>query len=231
MAAPIDTALFDLDGCLYDMANGLEELVRCRIWEFMVARLGVADLGLAQQLWTVAFRRYNQSLRGLRAAGYTFDTDEYWRFIRGDTARLLTPRPETTALVAALSAAGVRCWVYTNCREREAVEALQALGIPLELFAGVLGADFQGKHCKPELEAFQAVLAHTGLDPRRCVMFEDSPKNLVTAKALGMRTVLVGSATLAEERSTASSFDAHVASCTLEEVRAAMPDLLPHGGQ
>jgi len=229
MAPPVDSALFDLDGCLYDMTNGLEEHVRSRIFEFMVARLGVEDVALAQQLWTVAFRRYNQSLRGLRAAGYALDTEEYWRFIRGDTARLLAPRPETTALVVALVAAGVRCWVYTNCREREAVEALQALGIPLSLFAGVLGADFQGGRCKPELASFQRVLAHTGLDPHRCIMFEDSPKNLATAKALGMRTILVGSVTCAEERGPACLFDAQVASCTLDEVRAAMPDLLPLG--
>lgn len=33
------------------------------------------------------------------------------------------------------------------------------------------------------------------LPPRRCIMVEDNLDNLLTAKSLGMRTVLVGAAT------------------------------------
>ena len=31
-----------------------------------------------------------------------------------------------------------------------------------------------------------------GLDPHKAVFFEDTPKNLEPAKAMGMRTVLIG---------------------------------------
>lgn len=138
-------ALFDLDGTLYAIGNGLEDHVRERIFAFMVERLGVEDAALARGLWHVAFRRYNQSLRGLRACGYTFDSDEYWRFIRGDSARFLSPTPQVGALIRSLRDAGIRCWIFTNCREREAVEALHALDLDPSLFAGVLGADFQAR--------------------------------------------------------------------------------------
>jgi FMN phosphatase YigB (HAD superfamily) len=143
MAAPVRDALFDLDGCLYPIGDGLEDHVRERIFAFMVERLRVADAALARELWHVAFRRYNQSLRGLRACGYSFDADAYWRFIRGDSARFLSPAPHVGALLQSLNAVGVRCWVFTNCREREAIEALHALDIDPALFRGVLGADFQ----------------------------------------------------------------------------------------
>ena len=227
-AGGVADALFDLDGCLYPIGNGLEDYVRERIVAFMVERLGVADAALAQEIWRTAFRRYNQSLRGLRACGYQFDADEYWRFIRGDTARFLTPCAQTCELLRSLNAAGVRCWVFTNCREREAHEALVALGLDASLFRGVLGADFQGGVCKPEPAAFARVLQHTGCDPRRTVFFEDSLKNLVTAKALGMHTVLIGGATAAEEGGAlAGVVDAQVPLCGLDAVRAALPQLWP----
>jgi hypothetical protein len=108
--------------------------------------------------------------------------------------------------------------------------------------------------CKPEAAAFARVIAHTGCDPAATVMFEDrcacpsimsahastadvpartadSFKNLVTAKALGMRTVLVGGITLAEEGPEhallSATLDAHVAVCGLDDVRAALPQLWP----
>ena len=110
--------------------------------------------------------------------------------------------------------------------------------------------------CKPEAAAFARVIAHTGCDPAATVMFEDrcvparllvvsahassadgpacaadSFKNLVTAKALGMRTVLVGGITLAEEGPEhallSATLDAHVAVCGLNDVRAALPQLWP----
>jgi FMN phosphatase YigB (HAD superfamily) len=145
MAPAVRDALFDLDGCLYPIGIGLEEHVRERIFAFMVERLGVSDAALARELWHIAFRRFNQSLRGLRACGYAFDADEYWRFIRGDSCRFLTPAPQVQALLRSLNDAGVRCWVFTNCREQEAVEALRALDLDPSLFRGVLGADFQAR--------------------------------------------------------------------------------------
>ncbi len=118
----------------------------------------------------------------------------------------------------------MRCWVLTNCRELEALETLQQLQISADMFNGVLGADFMGDVCKPEREAFAKVIAHTGLDPARTCMFEDSFRNLVTAKALGMRCVLVGATTLLEEgpaqEALAATLDASIPACTLAEVRA-----------
>ena len=39
--------------------------------------------------------------------------------------------------------------IFTNCREREAMEALELLGVA-DLFQGILGTDFMGEFCKPE---------------------------------------------------------------------------------
>ncbi len=45
---------------------------------------------------------------------------------------------------------------------------------------------------KPEMQGFLHLLKREHLAPANCIMVEDSPENLKTAKALGMKTVLVG---------------------------------------
>lgn len=57
-----------------------------------------------------------------------------------------------------------------------------------------------GDSAKPSHDAFRVALAAAGEAPGpHIAMFEDSLKNLRTAKALGLTTLLVGSATAAEE--------------------------------
>lgn len=93
--------------------------------------------------------------------------------------------------------------VFTNCHETQARQALEALGL-LDCFDGVFGAGRMGECCKPEPAAFEKLFAHFSIaHPHKCVFFEDSLKNLRTAKlAFGVRTVLVASPTLDEELAT-----------------------------
>jgi len=53
------------------------------------------------------------------------------------------------------------------------------------VFEGIVGADSMGEVCKPEQAAFQRAIDICGADPKATVMFEDSFKNLRTAKELG----------------------------------------------
>lgn len=59
--------------------------------------------------------------------------------------------------------------------------------------------------------------------PSRVAFFEDSLKNLVAAKRVGMATVLIQGKTCAEEGGAAegmASVDAVVAACTTDAVKA-----------
>ena len=103
-------------------------------------KLGVETMELAAALWEVAFRRYNQSLRGLRAAGYKLDENAYWEFIRAGADRFLTPDSGVKALLESLPQ---RKWLFTNCRELEAKQALTLLGLD-GFFEGIIGADAMG---------------------------------------------------------------------------------------
>ena len=57
-------------------------------------------------------------------------------------------------------------------------------------------------------QAYRAVLRQIGCEPTRSVMVEDSIDNLVTARELGMKTVLV------REQEQDERFDAHVHSAS-----------------
>ena len=54
------------------------------------------------------------------------------------------------------------------------------------VFEGIIGSYSMGDVCKPEQAAFQKAVDICGADPKSIVMFEDSFKNLRTAKELSM---------------------------------------------
>ena len=62
----------------------------------------------------------------------------------------------------------------------------------LDVFDAIHGIGEVGYHPKPDPRSFAAVLKAHALDPARCAMFEDDPRNLEVPFSLGMRTVLVG---------------------------------------
>lgn len=86
-----------------------------------------------------------------------------------------------------------------------------------------------GGSCKPEAIAFELALQRCSADPCCTAMIEDSVKNLTTAKALCMITVLVASATTHEEGATPSdveaSVDAVVSELSVQQFQRALPQL------
>ncbi|XP_057966236.1 uncharacterized protein LOC131156517 [Malania oleifera] len=47
--------------------------------------------------------------------------------------------------------------------------------------------------CKPSLEAFEAAIRIANIDPNKTIFFDDSARNIASAKAAGLHTVIVGS--------------------------------------
>ena len=68
---------------------------------------------------------------------------------------------------------------------------LRALGLERH-FEAVFSIEHTGFRPKPQAAGFRRLLHRHGLHARSCVMVEDNLPKLVTARRLGMRTVLVG---------------------------------------
>ena len=143
----------------------------------------------AEPFWRPHFQKYNQTYRGLKAAGLEIDYDDYWATCRAGVDQFLG---EDKALKSFLESLPQKKYVVSNCNETQVHEALDVLGIS-KCFSGVYGAKFMLPHCKPEPQAFQKVLDDLQVDPTECAMFEDSYKNLVTCNNMGMATVFVES--------------------------------------
>jgi pyrimidine 5'-nucleotidase len=223
--------VFDLDGTLYAIANGYEAACRRRVFDYMVRTCpNVATVDDAREIWARWFKKYNQTLRALRrGAGYEIDEDEYWRVTRGDAREHLAPSEDVRAFVESLPGGRENKYVFTNCHETQAREALDALGLRDCFGDRVFGARGMGRECcKPEPEAFEKFFAAFGIareDRSKCVFFEDSLKNLRAAKAFGWTTVLVAGETFREETRERDGDCADVA-----DVAPAFVDLVVHGG-
>ena len=81
--------------------------------------------------------------------------------------------------------------LYSNAPRHYVHDVLRLLRVE-DAFEEVFAIEHARFRPKPEMAGFMRLLKKHRLRPARCVMVEDSPENLQTAKRLGMKTVLVG---------------------------------------
>mmetsp|Transcript_13336 Transcript_13336/g.28322 ORF Transcript_13336/g.28322 Transcript_13336/m.28322 type:complete len:229 (-) Transcript_13336:190-876(-) len=224
----IETLLFDLDGTLYPACNGYQDHCHQNIFRYMVDKLGFEDMKKAEVFWRDVFKKYNQTIRGLRAGGYEVDADDFWGYIREGPEKFLSKDPDVRVLLESLPQ---KKYIFTNCAEKQALQALEAMGIADCFEKDIFGSYFMDEVCKPEPAAFAKVFEHCKIDPHTTAFFEDSLKNIKTAKSLGMTTVLITGRTLKEEdgqqQEVEAVVDAVVQKPGKAEVQAALPWLWP----
>jgi putative hydrolase of the HAD superfamily len=180
---------FDLDGTLYPNSNGLWQAIRERMAEFMRERLEFPPDEIPE-LSRSYFEKYGTTLRGLQI-NHSVDSDEYLAYVH-DLAleEFISPDPELHDLLISLPQ---RKWIFTNADQNHAERVISILGIT-GCFEGIIDVRALDFLCKPDFEAYQRALALVnGNDPGICVLFDDSPRNLVPAHRIGFTTVLVGS--------------------------------------
>ncbi|MEU8758346.1 HAD-IA family hydrolase [Streptomyces sp. NPDC048659] len=125
-----------------------------------------------------------------------------------DVAHGVEVLPGTRELLAALPAG--RWAVVTSATRRLGEARLRAAGIEAPL---LIAADDITRG-KPDPEPFLLAAAKLGVDPARCVVFEDAPAGLAAGRAAGMRTVALATT---HER---SELDADAVVTDLSEVSA-----------
>ena len=180
----IDTWVFDLDDTLYPASSGFFPQVAERMGLY-VAEAFDLPLAEAKQEQRRLFLEYGTTLSGL-VAERGINVDEYAQFLmQVDYGRI----PANPALVETVNRLPGRVLIFTNGFEEHAKACLDQLGFPHEMFeaiADIRTIDFKPK---PRPIAFETFFDAHEVDPNRAIFFEDSPKNLRTAKDLGMQTV------------------------------------------
>jgi putative hydrolase of the HAD superfamily len=184
------TLFFDLDDTLYAPQNGLWLAIRDRMRCYLIERMGFSPEEV-ETLRHEYFVTYGTTLRGLIINHpERINVDEYLAFVHDiPLQEYIQPDPALQALLLSLPQ---HRWIFTNSDDRHAQRVLNVLGVS-NCFDGIIDIRALGFACKPVDEAYHRALAIAGeTDPGRCIMFDDSPRNLAPARALGFCTVLVG---------------------------------------
>ncbi|WP_051228316.1 pyrimidine 5'-nucleotidase [Pleomorphomonas oryzae] len=177
--------IFDLDDTLYPPESGVFTAVIGRIRAY-TARVTGATGEEAAALQRNYAARYGTALRGLMEE-HGVDPVEFLAEVHDVDRSVLGPHP---ALSAALTRLPGRKFILTSGTHAHAGETLVRLGID-DCFDGMFDIVDAGYLPKPAEATYAAFLARFSIEPTAAAMFEDTPRNLVVPRTLGMRTVLV----------------------------------------
>jgi putative hydrolase of the HAD superfamily len=178
--------VFDMDDTLYPREQGLMQLVQTRINAYVVEAVGL-DPASARVLQRQFLDEHGTTLAGLMA-NYTIDPAHFLHDVHDVPMDSLEPNPR---LVEQLMRLPGRRLVFTNGARDYADRVLDRLGVA-GCFDGVFTIEDADLTPKPAPSTFRHFIERYGLDPQRAAFFEDTPRNLEPAKALGMTTVLIG---------------------------------------
>lgn len=179
--------LFDLDNTLYAPDRHLFGLIDKRINSYMHEVVGI-PLEQVDKLRRSYWQRYGVTMQGLMRHHHV-DPEDYLHYVHDiDVPSRLSPDP---ALRQALQSLPQRRAVFTNSSLGHSERVLQALGLD-DLFEEIYDIRVAGYLPKPYPEPYRAVIDRLGAAASDCIMVEDTVENLLTAKQLGMGTVLVG---------------------------------------
>lgn len=181
----VDVWIFDLDNTLYPPEMALFPQIEARMTAYVMPVLD-CDHARADQLRDEYWRSHGTTLAGLMER-HGVDPSDYLADVHDIDFDVLSPAPDLCAAIHALPG---RKLIHTNADSTYARKVLAARG--LDMFTQIFGVEETGYHPKPNRAAFDAVIAQSGIDPRRAAFFEDDPRNLAVPHELGMRTVLVG---------------------------------------
>src|SRR5579871_4966131 len=179
----VDSWIFDLDHTLYLMDAQRHSIVEERICRFVQEHFGIAR----EPAWEIQkryLREHGSTLGGL-VRHHGVDADAYHDFVNDIDALELSPDRRLRAGLARLPG---RRFVFTNNCGRFAADVLERLGLN-DLFDGIVDARATNFVPKPLPEAYNILVARTGVVPRYAALFDDSARNLVPARALGMTTI------------------------------------------
>jgi len=181
----VESWIFDLDNSLYPASTDLFALIDRRMGDYIMQLVG-CDAVEARRVQKSYFHEHGTTLAGLMKTHGT-DPHDFLEFVHDiDLARLSAdPR-----IVAALDRLPGRKFVFTNASEGYARRVLDRLGLA-NAFDGLHDIHAMDYVPKPHPDAYAALCARYGIDPRRALFVEDMARNLKPAKALGMTTVWV----------------------------------------
>lgn len=182
----IDAVLFDLDNTLYPASNGLLHTLDSRIIRYMCELLQI-DEQEATAIRRGYLENYGTTLHGLQHH-HKVDREHFMSYIHDIAIEsFLDSDAELEHLLRQVQAPLA---IFTNSPIEHAERILQRLGIR-QLFSYVFDIRWQEFLPKPHPQGYTRILERMQARPQRTIFVEDTLRNLLPARALGMYTIFL----------------------------------------
>jgi putative hydrolase of the HAD superfamily len=181
-----DVHLFDLDNTLYSPKNGILEQIAPRMRSFISNELSIS-IEESNALCESYYQRYGGTIRGIQLHYPSVDLNKFSEFSHDVN---LDKIEKATKLKDALHAFKKSRYVFTNSPLTYAVRVLKHIDL-YDCFDGIFSVELTGYQMKPDPHAFKTICKHFDFEASHAAFYDDQLLNISTAKALGMRTILV----------------------------------------
>ncbi len=186
--------IFDLDETLYPRNAGLMQAIGVRINRYLIENLHLSQ-DQANELRKRYYNQHGTALRGLVVERPDVDPEDYLHFVHDiPLANYIGPDPALAEMLRSIPLTKV---IFTNATVEHAQNVLNILGVA-DQFADIIDVRRVKYVSKPNAEAYKRLLNILQVGGDECILIEDSARNLLPGKALGMATILVDSDDCAE---------------------------------
>ena len=210
--------LFDLDNTLHDASSAIFPSIANNMTRYIAQVLKDAnhpsDATTVEALRVGYLKRYGATLKGM-VIHHGVDEKEFLREAHKfeHLPDLLTRERGLSKILARLPGKKI---LFTNAPQDYSKQAIRHFNIHRHFAAHISIENMRvhGKsHPKPSKPYLRKLLAQHGWQANQCVLVEDSVANLVAAKQIGLRTVMVtGHGQHVQQKSISASADITVKS-------------------
>ncbi|WP_150466457.1 pyrimidine 5'-nucleotidase [Francisella sp. SYW-9] len=182
------TYIFDLDNTLYPYNNGLFDSQMARMSDYIKLKLNISDTEKANAIRDELYYEFGSTMLGMMRY-HNIEPKEFLDFIDDIEISHFKPNEKLNKYINDLRKEN-RTYIFTNASNFHTDRVLKQFGLN-NSFDGILTIEDTSLVSKPKTKYFDIGRGKFDIDFTNSIFFEDSSHNLVPAKYLGMKTVLV----------------------------------------
>ena len=183
----IKTWIFDLDNTLYPPEENIFSQIDQKMTSFIADNLKIS-IEEAFNIQKQNFIDHGTTLAGFMNSGNDkIDPDKFLEFVHDINLNSLKEDSDLRKILLLLPG---KKYIFTNGTKKHAENVLKKLNLE-NIFQSIFGIKEANYLPKPNLETYNLFLKTYKIDPKTSIMFEDMGRNLIPAKELGMKTVLL----------------------------------------
>ena len=178
--------IFDLDNTIYDINLGLFKKISNRITDFIMSKYSL-DINQAKKIQKEYYLKYGLTLRGL-IVEKKLEPEEFLDYVHDVEHPELEKNDQLISKIRILEGKKI---IFTNATSKHAKKILNILELEHD-FDQIIDIKDLEYIPKPDKRSYKKLLECLNLNKEnldKTIFFEDTGKNLIPAKELGITTV------------------------------------------